>query len=120
VTKVYRVRKESDLLIHTFDWLSHQLYIACNVSDNKTPTGISLVRMGPWPRGHEATSSQLAIAFYFKGRPLKEYSTLEIAGRPHNVSRSVSHYRVIKNVLGFRFALQGYQKCTGLSVGSRE
>ncbi len=103
VTKVYRVGKERDSLTHTFHWFSQRLYIACNVSDSKTSTGISLVRLGPWPRGHEATSRQLAIAFHFKGRPIKEYSTLAIAGRPDNVSRSVSHYQVIKKVAGFRW-----------------
>lgn len=32
---------------------------------------------------------------------MKEYSTLDIAGAPDNVSRSVSHYTVIEDVLGY-------------------
>ena len=61
-----------------------------------------MVRLGPWPRGHKATSDHLAIGFNFKGNVLREYSTLDIAGAPDKVSRSVSHYTVIRKVLGFR------------------
>jgi hypothetical protein len=34
---------------------------------------------------------------------VREYSTLAIAGKPENVSQSVSHFTVIEEVLGFRW-----------------
>jgi hypothetical protein len=56
---------------------------------------------GPWARGHRASASQLAIAFHAGGRLLRSYSTLDIAGSPDNVSASVSHFTVIRDVEGF-------------------
>ncbi len=102
VTKVFMVGSEADRLVHTFDWFSQSLYLACNVSDSKTPVGVSVVRLGPWPRGPVATAGHLAIAFYYKGKEVGRYSTLDIAGSPENVSRSVSHHTVIEKVGGFR------------------
>ena len=61
----------------------------------------SAVQFGPWARGQQASASQLAIAFHAGGRLLRSYSTLDIAGRPDNVSASVSHYTVIRDVEGF-------------------
>ncbi len=65
--------------------------------------GIAVVSMGPWARGHQASADALALAFHFDGKTVREYSTLDIAGRPDNVSASVSHYTVIEEVLGFRW-----------------
>ncbi len=101
-TTVFRVAKDKDMTVHSYDWFSQQIFIECNVSDSKTPTGVSVVRLGPWARGHAARADQLAMGFYFKGQMLKEYSTLDIAGSPENVSASVSHYTVIEKVLGYR------------------
>jgi hypothetical protein len=100
-THVLRVAKGQDVPLHSFDWFSQRIHIACNVSDNKTPTGVSVVRFGPWARWHAASSDHLALGFYFKGELLTEYSTLDIADTPDNVSRSVSHYTVIEEVLGY-------------------
>ena len=102
VTKVFTVGAEEDRLVHTFDWFSQSLYLVCNVSDSKTPVGVSVVRLGPWPRGRVATAAHLALAFYYKGKEVGSYSTLDIAGEPENVSRSVSHHTVIEKVVGFR------------------
>jgi len=101
-TTVFLVGKERDVPVHSYDWFSQRIFIECNVSDSKTPTGVSVIRLGPWARGHLARADQLAIGFYFKGRMLKEYSTLDIAGSPENVSGSVSHYTVIEKILGYR------------------
>ncbi|MCP5120088.1 MAG: hypothetical protein GY953_55535 [bacterium] len=101
-TTVFRVSKGEDVPLHSYNWFSQRIFIECNVSDSKTPVGVAVVRLGPWPRGHQATSEQLAIGFNFKGNVVKEYSTLDIAGSPDNVSRSVSHYTVIRKALGFR------------------
>lgn len=101
-TTVFLVGKDRDVPAHSYDWFSQQIFIECNVSDSITPTGVSVVRLGPWSRGHVAGADQLAIGFYFKGQMLKEYSTLDIAGSPENVSTSVSHYAVFEKVLGYR------------------
>ncbi len=107
-TNVFRVGRGRDVPLSTYDWFSQQIYLSCNVSDDRTPVGVSVVRLGPWPRGHAASADHLAIAFYFKGGELRKYSTLDIAGKPDNVSPSVSHYTVIEQVLGYR-RLRGNQ-----------
>ena len=102
-TTILRVGRDRDIPLMAYDWFSQRTFLSCNVSDDKTPVGVSVVRLGPWPRGHAATADQLAIAFYFKGEELRTYSTLDIAGQPDNVSRSVSHYTVIEKVLGYKW-----------------
>lgn len=101
VTRVYRVEAGDDQLVHTFDWYANQLYIACNVSAPGKPAAISLVRFGPWHRGHFANQEDLALAIYWGGELVASYSTLDIAGSAGNVSASVSHYTVIERVIGF-------------------
>ena len=116
-THVFRVGRDRDVPLTTYDWFSQRIYLTCNVSDNKTPVGVSVVRLGPWPRGHAASADHLSIAFYFKGKELRKYSTLDIAGKPDNVSRSVSHYTVIEKVLGYR-RLSGNQ--SAFEVGTTD
>jgi hypothetical protein len=96
-TRVYLVREKEDLLELTFDWYAPQIAL------QGTSKGLAVIRFGSWPRGHVATPDELAIAFYLNGKLLHSYSTLDIAGKPENVSFSVSHYRVIKKQLGFRW-----------------
>ena len=102
VTKVYRVGDERDIEIASFDWFSQRIFLQCNVSDEKSPVGLAVVRFGPWARGRQAQADHFAIGFYFKGETVREYSTLDIAGSPDNVSASVSHYEVFEEVRGFR------------------
>jgi hypothetical protein len=64
--------------------------------------GISVVRMKSGPRGREANKDDLAIGFYFSGKTLKEYSTLDIVGSPRNVGLSVSHYSWYRSDSGYR------------------
>jgi hypothetical protein len=45
----------------------------------------------------------MALAFYYGGRLVREYSTLDIAGTPDSVEASESHYRVIDRVEGYRW-----------------
>ncbi len=108
-TRIYLVGAAEDTLVHTFDWFSQRIHIECNVSPPSGPVGISVVRFGPWARGYQANDEQLALAFYFDGKLKRWYSTLDIAGTPENVSRSVSHYTVIEKVDGFRWLGAGNQ-----------
>ena len=100
---VYRVEHDEDVLLHSFDWFSHQIYVACNVSPPEGPVGISVVRFGRWSRGRKAKASHLALAFYFDGKLVRDYSTLDLAGSPSNVQPSVSHYVVVESVDGYEW-----------------
>lgn len=106
-TRVYRVGAAQDTLEHSFDWFSQRIYIECNVSPPSGPVAISVVRFGPWPRGHEASDEHLALAFYFDGKLKRRYSILDIAETAENVSWSVSHYSVIETIEGFRWSGSG-------------
>jgi hypothetical protein len=95
VTKIYRVEKDKDVLEHAYDWYAIHVYISG--ASEKT----SVVRFGPWSQGHQASSNDLALAFYYDGRLLKSYSTLDIVGRPDNVSSSISHYGWCQRIGGY-------------------
>lgn len=101
-TRLYEVGADRDRLVATFPWFSQQLRLQCNMSRNGR-IGASLVRFGPWPRGHQASADDLALAFYFDGELLVRYATLDIAGTPDNVVSTISHYRVIAEVHGYRW-----------------
>jgi hypothetical protein len=94
-THIYIAREGADQLEHTYDWYSPTVFLA------GTSKGTSVVRFGPWNKGHEANASDLAVAFYFDGKPLREYSTLDVAGKPGNVEASVSHYQWAKKIHGY-------------------
>ncbi len=102
VTRLYRVQKEDDQLIASYPWFSQQIYLQCNMS-REGEIGASLVRFGPWARGHQASADDLALEFYFNEEPQARYSTLDIAGSPENVEASVSHYVVIEEIIGYRW-----------------
>jgi hypothetical protein len=101
-TRIYQVGRDADLLLDQYDWFAQQIFLQCNMTRDGD-AGASIVRLGPWPRGQAAADDQLAIAFYFKGKLLRSYSTLDIAGAPDNVAASVSHYQVIAEVPGYRW-----------------
>lgn len=99
-TRVYRVANDNDVLIETFNWYSRVAFIDCAPGDSPNAK-ISVVRVGPWPRGDRARAEDLSIAFYYGGEPVREYSTLDLAGSPENVSRTVSHYKVVSRIEGY-------------------
>jgi hypothetical protein len=103
VTRIYRVGKDQDVLEHTYNWYTTQIYLSG--ASEKT----SVVRFGRWNSGHEASTNDLALAFYYDGRLLKSYSTLDIAGTPGNVSTSISHYEWSGAIRGY-----GYVKSPSL------
>ena len=101
-TRVYAVTPTHDPLIASFDWYAGQIYLACNIGRPGQQVALSVIRLGPWARGHQASADHLAIAFYFGGKLVKQYSTLDIAGAPGNVSSSVSHYTVFERIDGYQ------------------
>lgn len=98
-TMVNHVGPSEDVLVQTYPWFSQRLFLHCGAGDK-----ITVVRLGPWHRGHDPSEDHLAIAFYRDGKLLRSYSTLDIAGDEKspsgaisayaNVFASVSHYSV--------------------------
>jgi hypothetical protein len=93
---------ERDRLLHTYGWYSPQVYL-----QGRGNGSVTVIQMGPWQRGHQATKEALALAIHRDGALLKRYSTLDIAGSPDNVSASMSHYVVFQEITGFRADLGG-------------
>ena len=92
-TEIYRVGDRDDVLVTVYDWFSQRLFVKCSPPNDET-----VVRIGPWQRGHVPTAEHLAIAFYRNGKLLKRYSTLDIAGdNPAAVAASISHYTVFES-----------------------
>jgi hypothetical protein len=90
-TRVYEVRRGKDRLVATYNWYAKTLFLRCRrKADGALKARV--VRLGPWQRGRQASKDDLAIAFYSGDRELARFSTLDLAGRPDNVQRSVSHY----------------------------
>ncbi len=102
-TSVYAVASGADRLVATYGWYAPTMRLECNVAGADGRVGVSIVQFGPWPRGSAADAETLAFAFHRDGRLLRRYSTLDIAGRPDNVSASVSHYTVVDAILGYRW-----------------
>lgn len=109
VTKILVAKPEQDVLLHSYDWYSPQIYLStCN---QKT----SLVRFGPWHSGFAANTNDLALAFYSDGQLLKSFSTIEVTGRAANVSTSVSHYEWCRSVPGYQWLRS--EKASSLRYG---
>lgn len=99
-TKVFRVSLKKDVFINKFDWYSPKIFL------QTAQDGFYLARPGPWARGQEASADDWAIEFYKNDRFLRSYSTLDLAGvsgNIRNISRSISHYTVIKEYKGFSY-----------------
>lgn len=94
-TRVFGVAKDRDTLICEYDWYANEFYIG--------GVGETLVRFGPWHRGHEPQDSHLAVGIYRNGKSLREYTTLEMQRLGSGVSKSKSHYTIFKRRLGFRW-----------------
>jgi hypothetical protein len=97
-TRIYQVGSPDDVLLHTYDWYTPRIFLEGFLGTRD----VYVVQTGPWPRGARASPDHLALAFHKNGAPIRRYSTLEIAGRPENVSASVSHYVVFRRLAGFR------------------
>jgi hypothetical protein len=94
-TEIVRTIAGQERLIERHDWYASRLHVLCGPGAGDD---VLVVRIGPWARGRRPLPSHLALAFYRNGRPLKEYSTWDIAGGqeadPQAVHASVSHYQV--------------------------
>lgn len=122
ITKIYRVGKEQDVLEATYHWYSMQTYLSG--ASEKT----SVVRLGPSNRGQYASTNSLALEFYYDGRLLKTYSTLDMVGRGdviyENWYKSIGGYGYIvpgsSNYLVYGFTLKtqdGRTLCFDVKTG---
>lgn len=93
----------ADRLVYTHPWYAQQIFLECNTTAAGRPMAVAMARMGPWHRGRQAVTADLAIAFYHGGKLVKQYSTLDIADSPDNVSASVSHFRVFEDADGYHW-----------------
>jgi hypothetical protein len=78
-TKVYAVRPGDDALVYSFTWYSNRIYLHCAIGRANEQTGLSVVRFGPWARGHYPSATDLALALYFRGTLVRQYSTLDLS-----------------------------------------
>ncbi|MFZ2655854.1 MAG: hypothetical protein WAX69_13065 [Victivallales bacterium] len=97
-TLVYLASPDKDTLQYAYNWYSPRMLCLMQWA-----WGVSVVRFGPWHRGSKASKDDFEMAFYNGDKLLAEYSSLDIAESPDNVSESISHYTVIKNVFGYRW-----------------
>jgi hypothetical protein len=67
----------------------------------RSEADVSVVRLGEWPKGSQASAGTVALSIYRGDTLIKEFSTLEIAGKPDNVRRGAVHYEVFDDMLGF-------------------
>lgn len=95
-TKVYEVRRGFDKKLYTYDWFPGALMV------ERIPRGVVLVRFGHWPGGTIPSDETLCFAFYLNGNLTKSYSTLDIAGSPNNVAKTVSHHRILRRTYPIR------------------
>ncbi|QIF02561.1 hypothetical protein [Roseimicrobium sp. ORNL1] len=81
----YKLGKDGEFveLWRTEGWYASQVFL----SDD----GRYLVRMGVWPRTNEEYTD-VAVAFYDRGKLLKSYEVCDLIKRPHRIEHSVSHY----------------------------
>ena len=106
ITQVYQVADgPEDQLLFEFDWYSRNIHLYCSQFTDMH-SSLSLVRLGKWPRYSEANADELAIEFYYGGKQVGKFSTLDIAGSPSNVQASASHYRVIEKIVGYGYSGQ--------------
>ncbi|MEM7121710.1 MAG: hypothetical protein AAF563_10565 [Pseudomonadota bacterium] len=109
-TDIYRIGSldEPDILVASFDFFSQQLFLDCQVADGEGGYDVSVVALGPWPRGSAPNHETVALAMFYGSDEIARYSTKDIAGdRPGAVSCTISHYQVIDRVKGFGRDLDG-------------
>src|SRR5690242_20675542 len=53
-TRIFRVREQDDELVCTFNWYAPQIALT------SAGKGLAVIRIGSWPRGHEANKDELA------------------------------------------------------------
>ena len=103
-TDVYRVGTfdQADALVGSMEAFFQELFLDCQVDNGDGDLDVAMVGMGPWPRGQQPDDETLALSFFYGGREVASYSTLDISlGNPEAVSCTVSHYQVISRINGF-------------------
>jgi hypothetical protein len=81
--KVYKGGQEGGSPLWTVPWFAQEVMLS--------NTGDELVRFGPWASDLDQ-HTDLAVAFYFKGKLLKQYQVRDLIKDPERLEYSVSHY----------------------------
>lgn len=81
--KVYKSGQEGGAPLWTVPWFAQEVMLS--------NTGDELVRFGPWASDQEK-HTDLAVAFYFKGKLLKQYQVRDLIKDSERLDYSVSHY----------------------------
>lgn len=111
-TRVFSVGKDADALVCEYAWYANEMYLGGD--GDRT-----LVRFGPWQRGHAPQADHLALGIYRDGKMLREYSTLDLQQMGSGVSRSVSHYAVVQEHRGFRRLKDGAYIYDATGIGGK-
>jgi hypothetical protein len=90
----YRLRQDGsdEELWRTDGWYSFEVFLSYD--------GDYLVAMGPWNAGHEPGKEDMAVAFYRRGKLLRQYSTADLVKDKSKVRASVSHYMWLARDVG--------------------
>ena len=80
--KVCEVRKDENKLLWEVDWYARKVLL---LNDGKR-----LIRLGPWASKKDL--SDLAIAFYNKGKLIKEYKVSDLLEDENSIKKTASHY----------------------------
>jgi hypothetical protein len=81
--KVYKSGQKWGSPLWTVPWFAQEVMLS--------NTGDELVRFGPWASDMDK-HTDLAVAFYFKGKLLKQYQVRDLIKDPERLVCSVSHY----------------------------
>jgi hypothetical protein len=95
-TSVFRVGADRDTLICVYEWYANTIYIG-GAGEN------TVIRFGPWQRGHKPQEDHLALGIYRNGKTIREYSTAQMERLGSGASESFSHYTIFRRHLGFRW-----------------
>ena len=90
VTKVFKNNKE----LFKFNWYSRDIYVI-NLEDT-----IYTIRFAQWHRG-EVNKDAMVFEIYKNDVLLKSYKVSDILENINDAERSVSHFRVVKEIKGF-------------------
>lgn len=79
-TRVYRVGRGEDELVHSFSWYARSVAIRCGQLAPDRPDSISIVRMGYGGKAELGeTSGTVTLAFLLDGEMIAEYSNMDLA-----------------------------------------
>jgi hypothetical protein len=96
-TIIFRVEKDIDTEIITYDWYSTQIFIASSFDDSQ----VYVVTPGPWSRAQVAEDKAMALQIYKGKKLIKAFTNKDFASLGGETQRSKSHFTIIESIIGF-------------------